>query len=77
MAKRKSSPIETANHLKNRAWFILNIVFTVIYLIWRLFFTLPFEYGVVSMAAGLSLFVVEFLGMLEALIHYFNMHNIH
>lgn len=76
MAKRNSSPIETANHLKNRAWFILNIVFTVIYLIWRLFFTLPFEYGVVSMAAGLSLFVVEFLGMLEALIHYFNMHNI-
>ena len=61
---------------KNRAWFILNIVFSSVYLLWRLFFTIPFEYGLVSTIAGISLFVVEFLGMFEALVHYFNMHDI-
>lgn len=62
--------------LKNRTWFILNILCTCVYLVWRLFFTIPFEYGVISVIAGLSLFIVEFLGMLEALIHYFNMYNV-
>ncbi len=61
---------------KNIIFFSLNIIFTAIYLIWRLFFTIPFEYGTVSIIAGLSLFVVEFLGLFEALVHYFNMHNL-
>lgn len=61
---------------KNRIWFMLNILFTTIYLIWRLFFTIPFEYGLISIIAGITLFVVEFLGMFEALVHYFNMHDI-
>lgn len=61
---------------KNRMWFILNITFTSIYLIWRLFFTVPFEYGLVSTVAGIALFVVEFFGMLEALVHFFNMNDV-
>lgn len=59
-----------------RIWFILNIIFSCIYLLWRLFFTIPFEYGIVSIVAGLSLFIVEFLGMLEAMVHYFNMNDV-
>lgn len=59
-----------------RGWFILNILFSCIYLIWRLFFTIPVEYGTVSIVAGVSLFVVEFLGMLEAMVHYFNMNDV-
>lgn len=65
-----------ARGLRNRIWFVGNIVFTCIYLIWRAFFTIPFEYGVVSVVAGLALFLVEFFGMLEALVHYFNMYNV-
>lgn len=62
--------------LRNRAWFVLNIVCTCVYLIWRMLFTIPFEFGVVSVVAGLALFIVEFLGMLEALVHYYNMYTV-
>lgn len=76
MGKKSGEIKHDAYALKNRVWFLLNIVCTCVYLIWRLFFTVPFEYGVVSVVAGLSLFLVEFLGMLEALIHYFNMYEV-
>lgn len=75
MKEGKQTLGQGARSLKNRAWFVLNILFTCIYLTWRLFFTIPFEYGVVSVVAGLALFIVEFLGMLEALVHYFNMYH--
>lgn len=67
---------ESIYGVKNRVWFILNILFTCIYLIWRILFTIPLEFGIVSIVAGFSLFIVEFLGMLEALVHYFNMNKI-
>ncbi|WP_129596704.1 glycosyltransferase family 2 protein [Anaerophilus nitritogenes] len=61
---------------KNRTWLILNIVLTCIYLFWRIFYTIPTEYGRVSLLAGIALIVVEVLGALEAAVHYFNMHKI-
>lgn len=76
MNKTNPSSESSAENRKRRLWFILNFIFTSVYLIWRLFFTLPFEYGVVSTVAGVSLFIVEFFGMLEALVHYFNMQNV-
>lgn len=73
----KVSKIKTSiKGKKNRIWFILNIIFTCIYLTWRILFTIPLEYEMISIVAGLALFIVEFLGMLEALVHYFNMHKI-
>ncbi|MDD3204909.1 MAG: glycosyltransferase, partial [Lachnospiraceae bacterium] len=50
--------------------------FTIIYLTWRTFFTIPLEYGLISTIAGISLLVVEALGMVEALIHYMNMYSV-
>lgn len=61
---------------KGKIWFFLNMFFTVVYLIWRIFFTIPFEYGIVSIIAGVSLLVVEVLGMVEAFIHYANMYSV-
>lgn len=61
---------------KGKIWFILNMFFTIMYLIWRTFFTIPFEYGIVSIVAGISLLVVEILGMVEAFIHYANMYSV-
>lgn len=58
---------------KGRVWFLINMFFSVMYLLWRIFFTIPFEYGIVSIVAGIALLVVEVLGMVEALIHYANM----
>ena len=59
-----------------RIWFLINMYFTAVYLLWRIFFTIPFGYGFVSVFAGLTLLVVEALGMVEAFIHYLNMYNV-
>lgn len=61
---------------KGKGWFLLNMFCTIAYLVWRLFFTIPFEYGIVSVAAGIALLVVEILGMVEAFIHYANMYSV-
>lgn len=55
---------------------VLNSVLTCVYLFWRIFYTIPTEYGLVSLIAGISLITVEVLGALEAAVHYFNMHKV-
>ncbi len=62
--------------MSNRFWLLLNFILSCVYLSWRIFFTIPFEYGWVSITIGVSLLVVEALGMFEALVHYYNMHKI-
>lgn len=62
---------------RGRIWFLLNMFCSVIYLFWRIFFTIPFEYGVISIVAGISLLIVEALGMVEAFVHYVNMSYVH
>jgi len=61
---------------KGKIWFFLNMIFSVMYLAWRVFFTIPFEYGIVSIVAGIALLIVEVLGMVEAFIHYANMYSV-
>ncbi len=57
-------------------WFFLNTFCTVVYLVWRGFFTLPLEYGLVSIVLGIALFAVEIIGMIEAVVHFYNMKEI-
>ena len=64
------------HNIKGKIWLIINMFFTIIYLTWRTFFTIPLEYGLISTIAGISLLVVEALGMVEALIHYMNMYSV-
>lgn len=59
-----------------RFWFVFNISWTAIYLLWRIFFTIPFGFGVIAVIAGLYLVIVEVIGMFEAMVHYFNMHDV-
>lgn len=61
---------------KGKLWFLLNMFFTVVYLAWRFFFTIPFEYGIVSIVTGMALLIVEVLGMVEAFVHYVNMYTV-
>lgn len=56
-----------------KGWFIVNMFFSIMYLVWRVFFTIPFEYGLISILAGSALLIVEALGLVESLIHYANM----
>ena len=53
-----------------KIWFWLMTVTSVIYILWRLFFTLPINAGIVALIAGIALFLSEFISMLEAVIHY-------
>ena len=41
---------------KGKIWFFLNMFFTIMYLIWRIFFTIPFGYGMVSIVAVIGFF---------------------
>lgn len=58
---------------RNRLLYIGTFVTALIYIIWRTLFTLPLTYGVISLIAGLYLWIVEFLGMGESLNHYIGM----
>lgn len=62
---------------RKKLWFWLMTVTSVIYILWRLFFTLPLHAGIVSLIAGIALFTAEFISMLEAVIHYICMSKDH
>lgn len=54
--------------------FALNLLFSISYILWRIFFTVPIGYGLLSSVAGILLLCVEVLGFFEAIIHYRSMY---
>lgn len=60
-------------NIKNKLLITGTVITSVVYLLWRIFFTIPFEYGVVSLVAAFYLLIVEIIGMIEEFIHYHNM----
>ena len=62
--------------LKNKLLIIGTILSSSIYLVWRIFFTIPFESGIIGLICGIFLLLVEIVGMMEAAIHYYSMSNI-
>lgn len=59
--------------IKKRIWLWLMVISSVIYILWRLFFTLPLEAGIVALVAGLALFISELISVIEAIINFTNM----
>lgn len=53
-----------------RKWIIIYILFTSIYIIWRLFFTLPTSYGLLSLILGSILLIVEMMGTFDFFLHF-------
>lgn len=62
--------------VRNKILIIATIVMSLIYIVWRMFFTIPFGYGMVALIAGLTLLSVELVGMIEAAVHFYNMSHI-
>jgi cellulose synthase (UDP-forming) len=62
--------------LRNKFLIIGTIISSVIYLIWRIFFTIPFGYGALAVGCGIYLLIVEIIGFFESAIHYYSMSNI-
>lgn len=48
----------------------ITIISAIVYMAWRLLRTIPYEYGTFSTVFGLILFIVEFLGILEMIVHF-------
>ena len=44
---------------------ILAIVFSIIYMVWRTFYTLPFKHGVIAIIAGICLLIAELIGIIS------------
>lgn len=54
---------------KVKFWFYLMTITSLIYILWRLFFTLPLENGIVSVIAGIALVTAELISIFEAVIN--------
>ena len=59
------------NILKRRIFCILLTLATISYLVWRLFFTMPYDHDAVSIAAAFVLLIAEVFGALELLIYFY------
>lgn len=53
-----------------RKWLIVYVVLSMIYMIWRIFFTIPFDYGVMAIILGIVLLIAECLGIFDFLVHF-------
>lgn len=57
---------------KRNRWFIVTIISLSVYLIWRIFFTLPWREGILQTVAGIALVAAETvtsLGMIELMVN--------
>lgn len=61
----------------NRVWMWLATISMTIYILWRIFFTIPSiqQYGVLAFVCGILLVVAEAISALEAFLHYSDMHH--
>lgn len=59
------------------ALMLLAAITSIIYILWRIFCTLPLNSGIVSLIAGIALLVAETIGVIEAFSHYRNMSSLY
>ncbi|WP_099468998.1 glycosyltransferase family 2 protein [Konateibacter massiliensis] len=62
--------------ITRKALVFFTIFSSIIYILWRILRTIPFEYGIFSTICGLSLLIVEIIGLFEMLIHFGQLTNI-
>lgn len=62
--------------IRNKFLIIGTFISSAIYLIWRIFFTIPFGYGPLALTCGIYLLIVEIVGFFESAVHYYSMSNI-
>lgn len=54
----------------------LTIITNIIYILWRIFYTVPKEEGMFALICAIILLFVEIMGMMEMFVHYYGMSNI-
>ncbi|MFC4771565.1 glycosyltransferase family 2 protein [Enterococcus hermanniensis] len=68
--KRKRSTKDQKKRKKSLLY--LTLITSVIYILWRLFFTLPLTYGALSITVGVVLLLCEALTIIETFTHFIN-----
>lgn len=56
--------------VKKKSLVVITILSSLIYMIWRILFTIPFQYGIWSTIFGLVLLIVELFGFFEMVVHF-------
>lgn len=72
---KKQSSINKRNTGWNKFFIVLTMIFTLDYLIWRIFFTIPKEEGTISVIFWAILLLAECVGLLEMAVHFYNMYD--
>jgi cellulose synthase (UDP-forming) len=77
MKKRDFIAMSKSENAKNNPWLVrIAILVMVIYMGWRIFFTLPLSYGIVSAIVGVALLAAELLAAFIAIVQYYeSMHG--
>ena len=73
--EKKQGGTKKKNTGWNKFFIILTMIFTLDYLIWRIFFTIPKEEGIVSIVFWAILLLAECVGLLEMAVHFYNMYD--
>lgn len=69
MEKSSTQPFKQPKNI-----FLAGVIITsLIYIGWRIFFTIPFRFGLLSTIFGIALVTAEAIAVLEAFSHYWNM----
>ena len=63
--------------IANQLFIMASTILTLLYLAWRVAFSVPIEAGWLAVAANIVLLCVEVLGFVESLIHYESMVHMH
>lgn len=63
----------TREETTNRILVFFTLFLTSVYILWRIFFTLPAEYGLFALICGVILLVVEVMGLLESFVHFWQL----
>lgn len=63
--------------LRPKRYILLGVFFAYysVYLIWRIFYTIPFSYGLVAVIFGLLLLLAELVGYFESISFYMTVHD--
>ncbi|MGL4850333.1 MAG: glycosyltransferase [Clostridium sp.] len=60
----------SGNKKRRKFLFYFWVIWSFLYIGWRIFFTIPIDYGMVSLVCGILLVVSELIGIVEAFSHY-------
>ena len=72
-APKKAKPTEILWTIAKRLILLMSVFFTLIYLFWRVEYSVPFNFGPIAIAANIILLIVEVFGFIESLILYTNL----